>query len=82
LVGLLLVEDVCRSLSDLHALLGRTSYMSVMAAFAMSFQPGSQLAIYWLLVMMSHALNYYNSFARGSCNQHSSEQLVQSHWKP
>jgi len=44
---------------------------------AMSFSNLDRVSIYWLLVMMSHALNIH-SFRQGSCNQTAQNQLVQS----
>ena len=47
-----------------------------------SFNLDRQLCIYWLLVLMSHALNYYNSFRQGQLQAAQLRtQLVQANWK-
>jgi LytS/YehU family sensor histidine kinase len=81
IVGLLLVS----AMSAVHypifmPYIGYRSEMTWFGAFKSVFLNWDrQLAIYWLLVMMSHALNYYNSFRQGQLQAAQLRtQLVQS----
>ena len=80
-VGLLLVS----TMSAVHypifmPYLGHASDMTAFGAFRyVFFNLDRQLAIYWLLLMMSHALNYYNGFRQGQLQAAQLRtQLVQS----
>jgi hypothetical protein len=80
-VGLFLAA----SISALHypifqPYLGNYSHMSIPGALRyVFFNLDRQLCIYWLLVLMSHALNYYNSFRQGQLQAAQLRtQLVQS----
>jgi two-component system, LytTR family, sensor kinase len=80
-VGLVLVS----TMSGVHypifmPFIGYRNDMSWFGVFKnVFFNLDRQLAIYWLLVMMSHALNYYNSFRQGQFQSAQLRtQLVQS----
>jgi LytS/YehU family sensor histidine kinase len=67
IVGLLLVS----MMSAVHYLifmpyLGRSSYITPFSTFQYVFwNLDRQFSIYWLLILMSHALSYYNSYRKG-----------------
>jgi two-component system LytT family sensor kinase len=80
-VGLLLVS----TMSAVHypifmSFIGYASEMTWFGVFKyVFFNLDRQLAIYWLLLMISHALNYYNSFRQGQLQAAQLRtQLVQS----
>jgi len=80
-VGLSLVATICVVHYPIFMpYLGRAQDMTRSGAFRyVFFNLDRELAIYWLLVMMSHALNYYNSFRQGQLQSAQLRtQLVQS----